>query len=300
MAIQNIECQIAKSQIGRYLSGDAFSPQALKQLEEHVSECDDCKASLNQRKAALQAMLTNTTSAVIEVQERDENLPKTVAEALRAKMGSKPRPPQQPMPVETPKVQAGHFWKPFGYSLALAGVLIGMSMYSKNLTKPFGNFVEPTTVNATTTPTTTEVKPVIAAAIPAPVTTTAATATPTATTPTPFLPPTATVPPKTVTPAPTGRDSVSDNQKTAPTSGTATAKPQATTVAHKTPITPAPVFTLPNKPTEKPATPKKADIAMKTATKSARARRAKATKARQNHSSAIRVYNADGTLIPSK
>lgn len=63
MPVQNIECQIAQSQIGRYLHGDRFSPDALKQLEGHISECQVCTEILAARKKALQTLLSQATES---------------------------------------------------------------------------------------------------------------------------------------------------------------------------------------------------------------------------------------------
>src|SRR5688572_1375339 len=58
MQVQNFECQIAQSQMARYLAGEAFSPEAVKQLNEHIAGCTSCKASLSQRRASLQDQLS--------------------------------------------------------------------------------------------------------------------------------------------------------------------------------------------------------------------------------------------------
>jgi hypothetical protein len=57
MSIKNLECQLAQAQIGRYIAGDRISVAAVTQLEEHIAECDDCRAVLIERKQALLAML---------------------------------------------------------------------------------------------------------------------------------------------------------------------------------------------------------------------------------------------------
>ena len=57
MPVKNIECQIARGQIGRYLAGESLSDEALKQLEGHIVGCPECKGALMQRRESLQAML---------------------------------------------------------------------------------------------------------------------------------------------------------------------------------------------------------------------------------------------------
>ena len=314
MAVHNIECQIAKSQIGRYLSGDAFSPQALKQLEEHVAECSECKVSLHQRKAALQAMLGDSNTAVVQVDETETETHKTFAETLRGKMSSKPRPTQTAVPETKPV----HFWKPLGYSLALAAVLLGMSAFSKTLTSPFGAKVEATpdtaTAPATNSPS--------SASTGSPATVAASTNTSNAVTSTETKPAdkpvstdttlaTGAVKPADDTAKPSSDAKTPDTKasevkpvdakptetKAAETKPTVTKSPEA-----KTPPTPAPVFTLPNKPAHKlaakpaPVKPKahKAKHRRVTKAKAAAHRRAKKNR------SAIRVYDPSGNLIANK
>lgn len=306
MAVHNIECQIAKSQIGRYLSGDAFSAQALKQLEEHVAECDDCKASLHQRKAALQAMLGGSNTAVVQVEETETETHKTFAETLLGKMSSKPRP-TQPAAVQTKPV---HFWKPLGYSLALAAVLLGMSAFSKTLTAPFGAKVEatPDTITAPVTNSTSNASTGSPATVAAS-TTTSSTATPTETKPAVTTDKAvvtdtalATGATKSVQEAakPTA-DAKTPETKAVDAKTAETKAPETKSPETKTPPTPAPVFTLPNKPAHKLAA-EPAPVAKPHKAKHRRVAKAKLVahrKAKKNRS-AIRVYDPSGNLIASK
>ena len=68
MTVQNFECKIAKSQIGRYLSGEAMSSESLRQLEEHIAECAHCTQTVMERRAALQSML-EPAPATVKVSE---------------------------------------------------------------------------------------------------------------------------------------------------------------------------------------------------------------------------------------
>ncbi|MBI1757398.1 MAG: hypothetical protein HYR64_09865, partial [Fimbriimonas ginsengisoli] len=124
-----------RAQIGRFLNGDRFSPEALKQLEGHIGDCPDCKVELQARKATLQAMLTGA------MPETAPTKPKTVADVLRQQAGSG-RPAAVIAQVrEADTIKPKHFWKPFGYSLALAGVLIGMSVLSRNMDHVLGTHI---------------------------------------------------------------------------------------------------------------------------------------------------------------
>ncbi len=317
MAVHNIECQIAKSQIGRYLSGDAFSAQALKQLEEHVAECDECKASLHQRKAALQAMLGDSNTAVVQIDE-DDTTPRTVAAALREKLGSKPRPTQS-IATNSSATKPVHFWKPLVYAIALGAVLIGMSVFSKTLTAPFGNKVEATPDASTTAiPSTTNSNsaatgsPATVTATSNPTTTPASTTTPSTTGPAAAgtLPAaTAATPTTTLNgekPAPILNAPSTDkpvSTDTALATGANKSAPEATpkkSTETKTPPPPAPGFTRPNKQAATPA----AKPAPKAKAPKAKHRRVAKKKPIAHHrakrTSKIRVYDTDGTLIASK
>ncbi|GEM_PF-5070364 len=69
MPVSNFECQIARGQIGRYLSGGVLSPQAMRGLEEHLDECPSCKALVAERRAALIDQLDGSapTHAVVSM-----------------------------------------------------------------------------------------------------------------------------------------------------------------------------------------------------------------------------------------
>lgn len=151
MAVKNIECQIARGQIGRYLSGDPFSAEALRQLEGHIGGCAVCKGHLAERKKALQAMLGGMpTHAAIEVdadpapQKAAAPRPRLTAaqvaaaqaaiEAATPKVGpKKPTRDTQPAGKTTPDEKPKPiFTRPLIYAMALSGVLIAMSFLTHN------------------------------------------------------------------------------------------------------------------------------------------------------------------------
>lgn len=135
MPVQNVECQIAEMQIGRYLSGEQFSTEAVRQLEAHVSQCTRCAGILSERKAALKAMLKKEARAVVSLPEprtksADENpLLNAIKEKTNAWTTKKPVP-ATPTPAAVPTAAKKPFSKPLILSGALAVVLVGMSYFS--------------------------------------------------------------------------------------------------------------------------------------------------------------------------
>lgn len=143
MQLQNIECQIAKGQIGRYLAGDSLSDEAVGQLEAHIADCDECRDYVGQRRAALQEMLhtdppapTSKRSGLLDL-IRKQMLSRGVVHAVA-----------QAAPSTKSSVA-----KPLIFSAALALVLIGMSYLSKNLGSMMGPKVAPAVETPKPSPT---------------------------------------------------------------------------------------------------------------------------------------------------
>ncbi len=142
MSTKNIECQLAKGQIGRYLNGDRFSAEAVKQLEAHIAECDECTALLAERKKAVMAMMGEiaATRAVVQmdVPSRSESAAERLVSALvRTVNEEKPAETASGQPKSRPAM-ATLFPKPVLYCGALAIVLMGMSYLSRGALKTFG------------------------------------------------------------------------------------------------------------------------------------------------------------------
>ncbi len=57
MHVSEFECAIAKSQISRYIAGDRMSDETMKQLEEHIARCSNCKTMIDQRRKELIQLL---------------------------------------------------------------------------------------------------------------------------------------------------------------------------------------------------------------------------------------------------
>lgn len=157
MQVENIECQIAQAQIGNFLAGSGLSQEAMEQLEEHIAGCLGCKAVLSERRSELKALLTKP-KAIVDfekiAQEAEATQAKSISTALRKKSLQQMLEPTPEPVAEASKLRAvvdapandqepkaakkPSQWKPLIYSLALAAVLVGMSLFSKNITELFG------------------------------------------------------------------------------------------------------------------------------------------------------------------
>lgn len=161
MQVENIECQIAQAQIGNFLAGSGLSEETIRQLEGHIAECVDCKTVLNERRDELKAMLTNKREPIDFEQiakEAEQTKATSFATALRKKSLQQMLEPTMELPfihqpkavvqdievekspavLNSAKPKVATSWKPLVYSLGLAAVLIGMSLFSKNIAAVFG------------------------------------------------------------------------------------------------------------------------------------------------------------------
>ncbi|PMU85968.1 hypothetical protein, partial [Pseudomonas sp. GW704-F5] len=68
---------IARGQINRYLAGENFSSEGMRQLEEHVATCEGCKEALAERKRALQRMLGTETPIAVAAIDPEIAIPVT-------------------------------------------------------------------------------------------------------------------------------------------------------------------------------------------------------------------------------
>jgi hypothetical protein len=144
MPTQNIECQLAQGQIGRYINGDRFSTEAVKQLESHIAECDDCSQLLSKRREAVIAMLGGRAQAVVQTEVPS---PAATAAVKLLRAITKGETPTELQTVTRaaaaveqvkPKLLPSLFTKPVLYCAGLAIVLMGMSYLSRGATKVFG------------------------------------------------------------------------------------------------------------------------------------------------------------------
>lgn len=159
MSTRSIECQIARGQISRYLGGDAFSPEAIAQLEAHVSGCSDCKLHLNERKSALQSMLGKPQNSADDEQAPAPEVtprpsPRVQAPATQTVSAQAPGagmldllksvflPKAKAEPAKQPTAPSSTAQpatlKSLAYSIALALVLGAMSLASRNMDRILG------------------------------------------------------------------------------------------------------------------------------------------------------------------
>ena len=141
MAVETFECQIARGQINRYLSGENFSGEGMRQLEEHISTCEGCKNALTERKVALQKMLGAESPAPVAAIGIETSIPVTQESAateatnreLKAKAADQIRAAIRESKATATKADRGTFTKPLIYSALLAMTLLGMSYVSRTI-----------------------------------------------------------------------------------------------------------------------------------------------------------------------
>jgi hypothetical protein len=136
MPVETIECQIVQAQLGRYLTGDTFSPEAVSEIEAHVSTCSICRAEVAQRRAALQSLLGGSVAETNRVNAE------SLIEALREKSPSHAVVETSGASAQTMALNplnARNLSKPLMYGTALALVLLGMSYFGKNATSILGD-----------------------------------------------------------------------------------------------------------------------------------------------------------------
>jgi hypothetical protein len=141
-ATKDLECQLAQGQIGRYINGDRFSTEAVKQLEAHIAECPECSAMLAQRREEVIARLSLNAKAVVETEETPSAAATAAVKLLKALTTGdriqKAVVAQEVATPERPNLVKTIASKPVLYCTALALVLLGMSYFSRGATKFFG------------------------------------------------------------------------------------------------------------------------------------------------------------------
>ena len=156
MPVKSFECAIARSQIGRYLAGDPVDGEAMRQLEAHISGCEDCQRLIDSKREELLGPLAHAPSAeealVTDEMERELRaaaatghaviqtpaptpMPKPTFTGIGAALSRLPLPklvrevPDDESPVApvAPKAPARPLGKAAAYGGALLLVLGGMS-----------------------------------------------------------------------------------------------------------------------------------------------------------------------------
>lgn len=154
MQVQELECQIAQAQTGRYLSGESLSDETIADLERHLAQCEQCRGAIAERRRSLELLMVGPRSeavtpakksatfrldrAVVEIPNQDR-VP--AAFTSRASTGV----PDINLGAESELMAPATFLKrnakTLAYSIALAGVLVAISFLIKDPTKLFGERV---------------------------------------------------------------------------------------------------------------------------------------------------------------
>lgn len=79
MHVSEFECAIAKSQISRYIAGDRMSDETMKQLEEHIARCSNCKTMIDQRRKELIQLLNLEEKTPGSDPAKKESVKQTIA-----------------------------------------------------------------------------------------------------------------------------------------------------------------------------------------------------------------------------
>lgn len=159
MPVKNVECQLAEMQIGRFVSGETLSSEAIKQLDAHLASCKHCSEVLKDRRQALKSMLHQGYAAVttdLPTARKEHLLIKALAEKATT---DKFTPPRR-TPVEaSPEAEPRKGWNPASilsqtndkngsvkktliYSVALGIVLFAMGYLSHGQNNLFGGSAE--------------------------------------------------------------------------------------------------------------------------------------------------------------
>ncbi len=142
MQSENLECQIAQAQMGRYLGGEGLSSEAISQLETHVRACTDCKAAIQERRRALESVLALPLTEDIPALKVSRSV--NIKPASMKWVDAIRREPSEPA---TPEARKKARWRTPAYAGGLVVVLVAMSMLSKEPTKVFGNRAIDTVAN---------------------------------------------------------------------------------------------------------------------------------------------------------
>lgn len=156
MQVQELECQIAQAQMGRYLSGEEMPTDMLEELEGHIAGCDRCREVLQVRRQSLEMLLLEPTPNV-EAPPQPKRSKKSVKAAVSvpeethvpAAFSGKPTQIVPDINLggeerrETPTDFLRKNAKTLAYSGLLALVLVVMSFFLREPTKLFGERVLP-------------------------------------------------------------------------------------------------------------------------------------------------------------
>lgn len=138
-ATKNFVCQLVEAQMTRYLAGHPLSDEALAQLDQHIASCPECKAVLEAKKDAIlgvPAAPTPTAKPGAKIQHALVDAPAAMAVAA-----AKPKPHHRRdggTANTKPRTKWAVQWKPLALSVALAVVMVAMSLVAQNPTSVLG------------------------------------------------------------------------------------------------------------------------------------------------------------------
>lgn len=315
MPVQNIECQIARAQLGRYLAGDGMAGEAVRQLEAHVNKCAECKVVLEQKRAELVATLEGNGAiapAPAPISSERKTHASHLLSAILSHQSEEAKAVAQVPVTQTQLAEPNRTavnWKAIGYAGALAAVLIAMS-YMGKMNLLGGKAAEalpegktPTAVQSPAPISTPKAETPLATPSPSP----KANVAPASATPSPTASPRA-VPTASASPSPDPSKAPSGNTVVANTPSTGEPKPAEhpvqPVVTKATPVINKPIST--SKPVTKPKVAVKAKPVIQAkpivhrwrpVRRIARRNVRPAFRVRASHHAGVRVYDANGNAL---
>lgn len=136
-ATKNFVCQLVEAQMTRYLAGHPLSDEALAQLDQHIASCPECKAVLEAKKDAIlgvPAAPTPPAKPGAKIQHALVDAPAAMATAAP----KRPNRPEGSTTAAKPRTKWAVQWKPLALSVALAVVMVAMSLVAQNPTSVLG------------------------------------------------------------------------------------------------------------------------------------------------------------------
>lgn len=137
-ATKNFVCQLVEAQMSRYLAGHPLSDEALAQLDQHIASCPECKAVLEAKKAEILGVpAAPTLKPGATIQHALVDAP--AAMAVGSAVAPKPHHRRDAGTANAkPRTKWAVQWKPLALSVALAVVMVAMSLVAQNPTSVLG------------------------------------------------------------------------------------------------------------------------------------------------------------------
>lgn len=136
-ATKNFVCQLVEAQMTRYLAGHPLSDEALAQLDQHIASCPECKAVLEAKKDAI----LGVPAAPTHPPKPGAKIQHALVDAPAAMAAAAPKPNNRRAGTTStakPRTKWAVQWKPLALSVALAVVMVAMSLVAQNPTSVLG------------------------------------------------------------------------------------------------------------------------------------------------------------------